>query len=121
MPSSRSRSGAKRPSPGKGGDENLAALRGARKAYSKQLERGWEVMRRARACCAILAGAWGIGGGVAATNATEASMDHIVTIENMQFGPQKLTVRVGLRQAIRGRSLRRESAPVATDAPFTRR
>jgi plastocyanin len=54
-------------------------------------------MRPARACCAILAGAWVIGGSVSAVSATLASKVYVVTIENMQFNPQKLTVRVGDR------------------------
>jgi plastocyanin len=52
-------------------------------------------MRPARACWAILAGAWVIGGGAAITHATEASKEYTVTIENMQFNPQNLNVRVG--------------------------
>jgi plastocyanin len=54
-------------------------------------------MLPARACCAILAGAWLIGGGAAPTPAAEAPKEYTVTIENMQFSPQKLTVRVGDR------------------------
>jgi|SRR6185437_14989581 len=54
-------------------------------------------MRPARACCAILAGAWVIGGSVSAVSATLASKVYLVSIENMQFIPQKLTVRVGDR------------------------
>jgi plastocyanin len=54
-------------------------------------------MLPARACCAILAGAWLIGGGAPATRAAEASKEYTVTIENMQFSPQNLAVRTGDR------------------------
>ena len=54
-------------------------------------------MRSARAFCSIAVGAWLIGGVVSATSATPTSRVHIVTIENMQFNPPKLTVRVGDR------------------------
>jgi plastocyanin len=54
-------------------------------------------VRPARTCCAILAGMWVIGGLVSAVSATPASKVYVVTIENMQFTPQKLTVRVGDR------------------------
>jgi plastocyanin len=54
-------------------------------------------MLPARACCAILAGAWLIGSGAAPTRAVEASQEYTVTIENMQFSPQNLTVRAGDR------------------------
>lgn len=54
-------------------------------------------MRSARAFCTIVVGAWVIGGVVSATSATPASKVYSVTIENMQFSPQRLTVRVGDR------------------------
>jgi plastocyanin len=54
-------------------------------------------MRLARAFCTIVVGAWVIGGVASATSATPASKSYIVTIENMQFNPPKLTVRVGDR------------------------
>jgi len=40
---------------------------------------------------------WVIGGSVSAVGATPASKVYVVTIENMQFTPQKLTVHVGDR------------------------
>ena len=54
-------------------------------------------MSPARTCCAILAGAWVIGGSVSAVSAAPASKLYVITIENMQFTPQKLTVHVGDR------------------------
>jgi plastocyanin len=54
-------------------------------------------MRSARAIGAIVAGAWVIGGVVSPINATPASKVYIVTIENMQFNPPKLTVHRGDR------------------------
>ncbi len=52
-------------------------------------------MRPARMCCAILAGAWLIGGSVSAASTALASKVYVVTIENMQFNPQTLTVHAG--------------------------
>jgi plastocyanin len=54
-------------------------------------------MRRVRMCCAVLVDACLIGSAVSATSATPASKVYKVTIENMLFNPQKLTVRVGDR------------------------
>jgi plastocyanin len=54
-------------------------------------------MRSARAFGAIVVGAWVIGGVVSQINATPESKVYVVTIENMQFNPPKLTVHRGDR------------------------
>jgi ribosomal protein L35AE/L33A len=98
-------------------------------------------------CCAVLVGACLIGSAVSATNATPASKVYTVTIENMLFNPQKLTVRVGdrvvwvnkethsrilrprgrrhlirvrLPRTLPGFTLPIMQATIATDAPFIR-
>ena len=52
-------------------------------------------MRSARAFRTIAVGAWVLGNVVLAASATPTSKVYIVTIENMQFNPSKLTVQVG--------------------------